>query len=282
MLTITNLRKSFREKSVLKDASFTVNAGEIVCLLGNNGAGKTTIINCILKMIHQDSGEIRLDGKDIQNIKNGEYFNKVSALLESSSNVYDYLTGWQNIEYFAGLSKIDSKTPDIAKYIDDFELREAIHKPVGEYSRGMQQKLALIISLMLSPKLLLLDEPTLGLDIKSKNSVIDNLNHLVKEKGMAVILTTHQMEVVQKLNSRVLILKDGVVRNFSENVQDTALSYVVSYMKDGNIVEEEVAGEFSEVYNSYSDKEIVEIVRKKKDMEEKVMEALDESDYSRI
>lgn len=278
MLTITNLRKSFREKSVLKDASFTVNAGEIVCLLGNNGAGKTTIINCILKMIHQDSGEIRLDGKDIQNIKNGEYFNKVSALLESSSNVYDYLTGWQNIEYFAGLSKIDSKTPDIAKYIDDFELREAIHKPVGEYSRGMQQKLALIISLMLSPKLLLLDEPTLGLDIKSKNSVIDNLNHLVKEKGMAVILTTHQMEVVQKLNSRVLILKDGVVRNFSENVQDTALSYVVSYMKDGNIVEEEVAGEFSEVYNSYSDKEIVEIVRKKKDMEEKVMEALDESD----
>ena len=86
------------------------------------------------------------------------------------------------------------------------------------------------------------------------------------------------MEVVQKLNSRVLILKDGVVRNFSENVQDTALSYVVSYMKDGNIVEEEVAGEFSEVYNSYSDKEIVEIVRKKKDMEEKVMEALDESD----
>lgn len=278
MLTITNLRKSFREKSVLKDASFTVNAGEIVCLLGNNGAGKTTIINCILKMIHQDSGEIRLDGKDIQNIKNGEYFNKVSALLESSSNVYDYLTGWQNIEYFAGLSKIDSKTPDIAKYIDDFELREAIHKPVGEYSRGMQQKLALIISLMLSPKLLLLDEPTLGLDIKSKNSVIDNLNHLVKEKGMAVILTTHQMEVVQKLNSRVLILKDGVVRNFSENVQDTALSYVVSYVKDGNIVEEEVAGEFSEVYNSYSDKEIVEIVRKKKDMEEKVMEALDESD----
>ena len=278
MLTITNLRKSFRGKSVLKDVSFTVNAGEIVCLLGNNGAGKTTIINCILKMIHQDSGEIRLDGKDTQNIKNGEYFNKVSALLESSSNVYDYLTGWQNIEYFAGLSKIDSKTPDIAKYIDDFELREAIHKPVGEYSRGMQQKLALIISLMQSPKLLLLDEPTLGLDIKSKNSVIDNLNHLVKEKGMAVILTTHQMEVVQKLNSRVLILKDGVVRNFSENVQDTALSYVVSYMKDGNIVEEEVEGEFSEVYNSYSDKEIVEIVRKKKDMEEKVMEALDESD----
>ena len=277
MLTITNLRKSFREKSVLKDVSFTVNAGEIVCFLGNNGAGKTTIINCILKMIHQDSGEIRLAGKDIQNIKNGEYFNKVSALLESSSNVYDYLTGWQNIEYFAGLSKIDSKTPDIAKYIDDFELREAIHKPVGEYSRGMQQKLALIISLMLSPKLLLLDEPTLGLDIKSKNSVIDNLNHLVKEKGMAVILTTHQMEVVQKLNGRVLILKDGSVKVFSDIIEEEVSGYIVSYVKDGKIVEELVEGNFSEVYDSFQDEDIVEIVKKKKNMEEKVMEALDES-----
>ena len=229
-------------------------------------------------MRRQDSGEITLDGKAIENSKNSEYFNKVSALLESSTNVYDYLTGRQNIEYFAGLSTIDSKSPEIAKYIDDFELKEAINKPVGEYSRGMQQKLALIISLMLSPKLLLLDEPTLGLDIKSKNSVIDNLNRLVKEKGMGVILTTHQMEVVQKLNGRVLILKDGVVRNFSENIEDKSLSYIVSYIKDGKMVEEEVEGKFLEVYESFENEEIVEIVKKKKDMEEKVMEALDESD----
>ncbi|MGP1412143.1 MAG: hypothetical protein ACTTKD_09965, partial [Peptoanaerobacter stomatis] len=103
------------------------------------------------------------------------------------------------------------------------------------------------------------------------------LNRLVKEKGMAVILTTHQMEVVQKLNGRVLILKDGVVKNFSENIEDKNLSYIVSYIKDGKIVEEEVEGEFSEVYDSFANEEIVEIVKKKKDMEEKVMEALDES-----
>ena len=260
MLKITNLRKSFRDKSVLKDVSFEVNPGEIVCLLGNNGAGKTTIINCILKMIRPDSGEIMLDDKKIYKCKNSEYFNQVSALLESSSNVYDYLTGVQNIEYFAGLSKMDSKSPEIEKYIDDFELREAINKPVGEYSRGMQQKLALIIALMQSPKLLLLDEPTLGLDIKSKNAVIDKLNQLVNEKKMAVILTTHQMEVVQKLNGRVLILKDGSVKVFSD------------------IIEEEfVEGNFSEVYDSFQDEDIVEIVKKKKNMEEKVMEALDES-----
>ena len=113
--------------------------------------------------------------------------------------------------------------------------------------------------------------------MKSKNSVIENLNRLVKEKGMAVILTTHQMEVVQKLNGRVLILKDGVVKNFSENIEDKNLSYIVSYIKNGKIVEEEVEGEFSEVYESFANEEIVEIVKKKKDMEEKVMEALDES-----
>ena len=227
MLKITNLRKSFRSKEVLKDVSFEVKKGEIVRLLGNNGAGKTTIINCILKMLKPDSGEIELDGKAIDKCKNSEYFNKVSALLKSSTNVYDYLTGRQNIKYFASLSNIDSKSEDIEKYIDDFELKEAIDKPVGEYSRGMQQKPALIISLMQSPKLLLLDEPTLGLDIKSKNSVIDNLNRLIKEKGMAVILTTHQMEVVQKLSGRVLILKCGVVKDFPETVNDKNQIYIV-------------------------------------------------------
>ena len=175
------------------------------------------------------------------------------------------------------MSKIDSKSPEIEKYIDDFELREAINKPVGEYSRGMQQKLALIIALMQSPKLLLLDEPTLGLDIKSKNAVIDKLNQLVNEKKMAVILTTHQMEVVQKLNGRVLILKDGSVKVFSDIIEEEVSGYIVSYVKDGKIVEEFVEGNFSEVYDSFQDEDIVEIVKKKKNMEEKVMEALDES-----
>lgn len=86
-----------------------------------------------------------------------------------------------------------------------------------------------------------------------------------------------RMEVVQKLNGRVLILKDGVVKNFSESIEDRNLSYIVSYIKDGKIVEEEAEGEFAEVYDSFVDKEIVEIVKKKKDMEEKIMEALDES-----
>lgn len=212
MLEIKNLKKSFKKKEVLRGVNFSVNPGEIVCLLGNNGAGKTTLINCILKMIKPDSGIIELDGKNIFDYKNRAYFSQVGALLETSSNIYDYLTGMQNIEYFAGLMNLDTSSLKKAdRYIDEFKLRSAIHNPAGDYSRGMQQKLALIIALMASPKLLLLDEPTLGLDIESKLSVIDILNNVVKEEQMSVILTTHQMEVVQKLNSRILILKNGMV-----------------------------------------------------------------------
>lgn len=215
MLEIKNLKKSFKKKEVLRGVNFSVNPGEIVCLLGNNGAGKTTLINCILKMIKPDSGIIELDGKSIFDYKNRAYFSQVGALLETSSNIYDYLTGMQNIEYFAGLMNLDtSSLKKSDRYIDEFKLRSAIHNPAGDYSRGMQQKLALIIALMASPKLLLLDEPTLGLDIESKLSVIDILNNVVKEEQMSVILTTHQMEVVQKLNSRILILKNGMVSGF--------------------------------------------------------------------
>lgn len=215
MLEIKNLKKSFKKKEVLRGVNFSVNPGEIVCLLGNNGAGKTTLINCILKMIKPDSGIIELDGKNIFDYKNRAYFSQVGALLETSSNIYDYLTGMQNIEYFAGLMNLDTSSLKKAdRFIDEFKLRSAIHNPAGDYSRGMQQKLALIIALMASPKLLLLDEPTLGLDIESKLSVIDILNNVVKEEQMSVILTTHQMEVVQKLNSRILILKNGMVSGF--------------------------------------------------------------------
>lgn len=243
MLKINNLKKSFKNKEVLRGVTFSVNPGEIVCLLGNNGAGKTTLINCILKMIKPDSGIIEFDGKNIFNYKNRAYFSQVGALLETSSNIYDYLTGMQNIEYFAGLMSLDTSSLKKAdRYIDEFKLRSAIHNPAGDYSRGMQQKLALIIALMASPKLLLLDEPTLGLDIESKLSVINILNNVVKEEQMSVILTTHQMEVVQKLNSRILILKNGMVSEF----------------------------------------DLANIEPKEKDIDEAILEVLNETDQSRI
>ena len=279
MLEIKGLKKSFKAKEVLKNLNLSIKEGEIVCLLGNNGAGKTTLINCILRMIQADAGSILLDGRDIFTYKNEEYFSKVNALLESSVNVYDYLTGWQNIEYFSGLLNIDSGNEKIKTYISLFELEEAIHEAVGTYSRGMRQKLALLIALMSSPKLLLLDEPTLGLDIQSKLSVIQILNTIIKTEKIAVLLTSHQMDVVQKLQSRILILKDGVVHEFDKTDYEDKDLYMVSFIKD-NVPEcDMVRGSFQDIYQSYYKKyEILEIRKKERDLEEILLEVFHETD----
>ena len=279
MLEIKGLKKRFKAKEVLKNLNFSINEGEIVCLLGNNGAGKTTVINCILRMIQADSGSILLDGRDIFTYKNKEYFSEVNALLESSVNVYDYLTGWQNIEYFSGLLNIDSGNEKIKTYISLFELEEAIHEAVGTYSRGMRQKLALLIALMSSPKLLLLDEPTLGLDIQSKLSVIQILNTIIKTEKIAVLLTSHQMDVVQKLQSRILILKDGVVDEFDKTDYEDKDLYIVSYIKDNKLESDAVRGSFQDIYQSYYGKhEIMEIRKKERDLEEMLLEVFHETD----
>lgn len=279
MLEIKDLKKRFKAKEVLKNLNFSINEGEIVCLLGNNGAGKTTLINCILRMMQADSGSILLDGRDIFTYKNKEYFSRVNALLESSVNVYDYLTGWQNIEYFSGLLNIDSGNEKIKTYISLFELEEAIHEAVGTYSRGMRQKLALLIALMSSPKLLLLDEPTLGLDIQSKLSVIQILNTIIKTEKIAVLLTSHQMDVVQKLQSRILILKDGVVHEFDKTDYEDKDLYIVSYIKDNKLESDAVRGSFQDIYQSYYKKyEILEIRKKESDLEEILLEVFHETD----
>ena len=279
MLEIKGLKKSFKAKEVLKNLNLSIKEGEIVCLLGNNGAGKTTLINCILRMIQADSGSILLDGRDIFTYKNKEYFSKVNALLESSVNVYDYLTGWQNIEYFSGLLNIDSGNEKIKTYISLFELEEAIHEAVGTYSRGMRQKLALLIALMSTPKLLLLDEPTLGLDIQSKLSVIQILNTIIKTEKIAVLLTSHQMDVVQKLQSRILILKDGVVDEFDKTDYEDKDLYIVSYIKDNKLESDAVRGSFQDIYQSYYGKhEIMEIRKKERDLEEMLLEVFHETD----
>ena len=279
MLEIKGLKKSFKAKEVLKNLNLSIKEGVIVCLLGNNGAGKTSLINCILRMIQADAGSILLDGRDIFTYKNEEYFSKVNALLESSVNVYDYLTGWQNIEYFSGLLKLDSENEKIKTYISLFELEEAIHEAVGTYSRGMRQKLALLIALMSSPKLLLLDEPTLGLDIQSKLSVIQILNTIIKIEKIAVLLTSHQMDVVQKLQSRILILKDGVVHEFDKTDYEDKDLYMVSFIKD-NVPEcDTVRGSFQDIYQSYYKKyEILEIRKKERDLEEILLEVFHETD----
>ncbi|PID26489.1 MAG: ABC transporter [Candidatus Cloacimonadota bacterium] len=281
MLKIVNLNKQYDKKLILKDVSFEINRGEIVTVLGENGAGKTTIIDCILKLVKPNSGNIFYDGININKIKNKNYFKNIGVLLESSSNVYDFLSGIQNIEYFCGLSNINLKNREkLDLYIHEFNMKDHMNKKVGAYSRGMQQKLALIIALMMEPKILLLDEPTLGLDIRSKILMIDVLKNIVSDQKIGILLTTHQMDVVQKIGGKVLLLKNGKVEAFdtiSSLAKNSDKYKIVYYDKNNNLIELEEELNFNEIYRKYADYSIQEIKKVSVDIERVVMEKLDES-----
>jgi hypothetical protein len=280
MLEVCNLKKTFEDNEVLKDVNFKLENGEIVCLLGKNGSGKSTLINCILRMLQQDSGHILFDDIEISDYNSKKYFSEVSALLESSANVYNYLTAMQNIEYFSGLLNIDVNYEYVNFLLNKFSIYEFKNKKVGTYSLGMRQKLAIIISLLSEPKLLLLDEPTLGLDIESKVSIIKILKDLAIQKKISILLTTHQIDVVEKINGRVILLKDGMIENFS--LHEYEKKFMIKYKEGSKIVSKQVSGNIINTLYSIKLENIIEINRAEIDLEEILMEKLNESNKSGI
>lgn len=281
-LKINNLSKKVYNNEILKNITLEVNNGEIVTILGKNGAGKTTLLNCILKLIKFEKGEILFCDKNIYEYSNKEYFNNISAVLESSENVYYFMTGKENIEYFGGLYGLDKKTvfTNIDYLIDEFDLRDSMNKKVAYYSRGMIQKLAIIISMIINVKILILDEPTLGLDIFSKRKMLDNLKKMSKEKGISIILTTHQMDIIEYLNERVIILEQGILKYDGSVKELKSINlknvYILKYLKNNQYFEEEKEFfNFNDIIQYLKDKnikEIIEVTKKDKNLEQLFLE----------
>lgn len=278
MIKVDGLSKKFAKKEILKNISFDVKEGTILSILGENGAGKTTLLNCILKLIPYEEGKILFNEKDIKYIHNSIYYSNVAAVLENSENIYYYLTGYQNIIYFGSLYNL-SKTEIFKRtdyWINLLKMREFLNQKVGEYSRGMVQKLSIIISLLSEPKLLLLDEPTLGLDVISKNEMIKSLKDIVKKKKISIILITHQMDIVENINSEILFLKNGKIfylgnlEYFKKYNQSN--SFCIKFEKNGKV--EEIIlkdASFDQAYN-YTKKHnltnVIEIYKKELNLEE--------------
>ena len=281
-LKINNLSKKIYNNKILKNITLEVDSGELVTILGENGAGKTTLLNCILKLIKFEKGEILFCNKNIYEYSNKEYFNNISAVLESSENVYYFMTGKENIEYFGGLYGLDKKTVfnNIDYLIDEFDLRESMNNKVAYYSRGMIQKLAIIISMIINVKILILDEPTLGLDIFSKRKMLDILKKMSKEKGISIILTTHQMDIIEYLNERVIILEQGILKydGSVKELKNINLKnvYILKYLKNSQYFEEEKEFfNFNEITQYLKDKnikEIIEVTKKDKNLEQLFLE----------
>jgi ABC-2 type transport system ATP-binding protein len=215
-LVVNGVSKQFGSGSnavtAVNDVSFSVERGSIVGLLGPNGAGKTTLIKSILGTVLPDTGAIRVLGTDVENERRTAYAN-VDAMLEGARNDYWRLTVRENLRYFATISGInpDSVAPRHAELLERLNLTAWADTPVRDLSRGMKQKVSLASVLAGGAELLFLDEPTLGLDVEGSHTLRSELRRLAIEDGLTVILSSHDMAVIEDVCDRVIVMADGRV-----------------------------------------------------------------------
>lgn len=204
-LEVSGLKKSFGSKTVLKDVSFSIDKSEIFGLLGPNGAGKTTMVRIILDILRQDSGTVKILGKDFsENMKE-----KVGYLPEEGS-LYKNNTVYSVIRYFTKLKGVKNPDPLIDEWLKKFDLYDHKEKMVRDLSKGMQRKMMFIVSMIHKPEILILDEPFSGLDPINKK-MIKNIILELKEKGITIIMSTHQMDEVERMCDRILMINKGNV-----------------------------------------------------------------------
>jgi len=209
MLEIKGVSKGFGDKNILEGIHLTVNRGDIVGLLGKNGAGKTTLIKCI-NHLYQYKGEIKVSG--IAYSQNPEqYLRKVGILLEPS--YYDYMSAMENLRSYAALSGVPLKNIDgrLKELLDVIGLSNAMTKKVKEFSFGMKQKLGVAMALVKNPDVLVLDEPTIGVDPKGLDAMFSMIKTLAQKENIAIIFSSNNLKEVQDISRKIAFLKDGKI-----------------------------------------------------------------------
>lgn len=239
-IEIQNLSKCYKSRvkttQALKNINLTINSGEIVCILGHNGAGKTTLVKSICGLLKPDEGAVYLDGKAVHENLSFAH-RKCAAILEGSRNIYYYLTVYENLRYFGLLNGLDQKQIDqkAREYLKLFDLEQFRDVPANSFSRGMQQKVAIIVALMKAPDILLLDEPTLGLDIISSDAVIRILKELAASGNLSIIVTTHDVHLIEQLNSRLVFMNRGEVildsRLMALKQEDAPMRFKITFLQ---------------------------------------------------
>ena len=217
-IEVDGITKRYRKRNskelvtAVDRVSFSVEPGEVLGLLGPNGAGKTTTIKTICGLLRPDAGRVRVCGVDNQRERQ-RALRHISAVLEGNRNLYWRLTVRENLEYFAGNRGRSRRSagPEIERLLAAFRLEEKSAELVNNLSRGMQQKLAIAVAMLAGTEVLLLDEPTLGLDVETGYEVREHLSRIAREEGRTILLSTHDMSVVQELCERTVIVSDGRV-----------------------------------------------------------------------
>lgn len=236
MLEISNLTKTYGKKKAVDNLSLTIESGEIYGFIGHNGAGKTTTIKAACGILEFDEGEIRIDGISIK--EDPLACKKKIAYIPDNPDLYEFLSGIKYLNFIADVYGIPSKEREekVKKYSDLFGLTSDLAQPISAYSHGMKQKLAIISALIHDPKLIIMDEPFVGLDPKASHILKELMRELCNNGG-AIFFSTHVLEVAEKLCDKIAIIKDGklvVAGKTEEVIGDSSLEAVFLELEDEN------------------------------------------------
>ena len=208
MLKIEHLTKTYGEKKAVDDLSLHIAPGEIYGFIGHNGAGKTTTLKSIVGILRFDEGEITIDGTSVKN--DPLACKKKLAYIPDNPDLYEFMTGIKYLNFISDIFGVsaDDRQARIRKYADLFELTNDLAQPIASYSHGMKQKLAIISAWVHEPRLIIMDEPFVGLDPKASHLLKDMMRELC-DRGGAIFFSTHVLEVAEKLCDKVAIIKAG-------------------------------------------------------------------------
>lgn len=205
LLEVSEISKSFRNVQVVEDMSFKVYEGDVVGFIGPNGAGKTTIIRMILNLIHRDGGTVKIGGYNIDH-EFGQAMKKVGAIVENPS-FHGNLSGYKNLKLVANLNNVTEQR--IWEVLNLVQLQARAKDKVKEYSLGMKQRLGIAISLLKKPELLILDEPTNGLDPQGIRDMRTMIKELAKKEKIGLLISSHILHELEQVCTRFLILNKG-------------------------------------------------------------------------
>lgn len=208
MLKIEHLIKIYGDKKAVDDLSLHIKPGEIYGFIGHNGAGKTTTLKSIVGILQFDSGEIYIDGRSIK--ESPIECKKNFAYIPDNPDLYDFMTGIKYLNFIADIFGVEESVRQerIRKYAEMFEIADDLAQPIASFSHGMKQKLAIIAAWIHNPKLIIMDEPFVGLDPKAAH-LLKGMMRDVCDNGRAIFFSTHVLEVAEKLCDKVAIIKGG-------------------------------------------------------------------------
>lgn len=210
MLKINHFTKSYDNKKAVDDLNLHIQKGEIYGFIGHNGAGKTTTLKSVAGILNFDEGEILIDGQSIKD--NPLECKKKMAYIPDNPDLYNYMTGIQYLNFVCDIFDIgvEQRKEKISKLADTFEIAGSLNNLISSYSHGMKQKLAIISALVHNPKLIIMDEPFVGLDPKASHTLKEMMREICNDGG-AIFFSTHVLEVAEKLCDKIAIIKNGVL-----------------------------------------------------------------------